>query len=162
MHQMTQQQACKGAQRPVLRLPYVGLALRNQVYLVSIACMRACNASSNAALGDQVLQQSALNAPHHLSNDFAATCSVASAPGAAPGELALCVGLHHQLLPPGQGTRQGFCSSFLCGLSPGSYLRIKLISQPSFRLPFDAAAPVITIAAGAGAAPFRVSGFSLH
>jgi len=57
---------------------------------------------------------------------------------------------------PSGAPRPGFCSSFLTSIAPGTRIRFKLVSQPSFRLPFNPAAPVIMIAAGTGLAPFKV------
>lgn len=82
-------------------------------------------------------------------------CSVASSSAASPQELALMVGRLAYRLPSG-GFRPGFCSSFLTGIAPGTRIRFKLVSQPSFRLPFNPSAPVVMIAAGTGLAPFKV------
>lgn len=80
--------------------------------------------------------------------------SIASSSAVNPQELVLMVGRLAYRLPSG-APRPGFCSSFLTSIAPGTRIRFKLVSQPSFRLPFNPAAPVIMIAAGTGLAPFK-------
>jgi sulfite reductase alpha subunit-like flavoprotein len=74
-----------------------------------------------------------------------------------PGEVAICVGRLGYHMHNGEN-RLGFCSTFLTNLTPGRRVRFKLVSQPSFRLPLNLAAPIVLVAAGTGLAPFRVSG----
>lgn len=79
--------------------------------------------------------------------------SIASSPKAHPGEVHLCVSVVAYRTHGRE--RGGICSSFLAdrldGVKPGVYVH----SNPAFRLPADAATPVIMVGPGTGIAPFR-------
>jgi hypothetical protein len=82
--------------------------------------------------------------------------SISSSSAVSADEVAICVGRLSYKLANGE-ERHGFCSTWLTHLQQGARLRFKLVSQPSFRLPLNLAAPVVMVAAGTGLAPFRVS-----
>ena len=49
----------------------------------------------------------------------------------------------------------GFCSNWLCGLTEGDNIQIKIVRVPKFRLPYDIRSPIICVATGSGIAPIR-------
>ncbi|MFK4071564.1 bifunctional cytochrome P450/NADPH--P450 reductase [Streptomyces sp. NPDC029674] len=82
--------------------------------------------------------------------------SISSSPAAAPGHADLMVSLLSAPDRSGRGTFRGTGSSYLHGLRPGDTLHARV--QPcrdAFRIPADAATPVIMVGAGTGLAPFR-------
>ena len=82
--------------------------------------------------------------------------SIASAPEAAPGECAICVGVVKGPALSGKGTFKGTCSNYLAELEPGARIKA-LVRKPTaeFRLPADPATPIIMVGPGTGIAPFR-------
>ena len=86
---------------------------------------------------------------------FLPPCSISSSSAVDEGEVSICVARLSYTLHTGE-QREGFCSSFLTSLPPGARLRFRTISQPSFRLPLNLAAPVVMIATGTGVSPFKV------
>ncbi|MEO0420201.1 MAG: cytochrome P450 [Pseudomonadota bacterium] len=82
--------------------------------------------------------------------------SIASAPDAAPGECAICVGVVKGPALSGKGEFKGTCSNYLAELEPGARIKA-VVRKPTadFRLPEDPTAPIIMIGPGTGVAPFR-------
>jgi sulfite reductase (NADPH) flavoprotein alpha-component len=79
--------------------------------------------------------------------------SLASSCAATPDEAHLTVGVVDYLGVRRQ--RRGVVSGALAELAPGATAPIYLHRNPSFRLPADAATPIVMIGAGTGVAPFR-------
>ena len=75
--------------------------------------------------------------------------SIASSPSAHPGEVHLTVSAVRY------GSRKGACSTFLADRATSRDVPVFVQPSSHFRLPADAAAPVIMIGPGTGIAPFR-------
>ncbi len=82
--------------------------------------------------------------------------SIASAPGASPGECAICVSVVEGPALSGKGTYKGTCSNYLAELEPGARIKA-VVRKPTaeFRLPEDPSTPIIMVGPGTGIAPFR-------
>lgn len=82
--------------------------------------------------------------------------SISSSPKATPGRVSITVGVVEGPALSGTGTYHGVCSSYLAHAQPGEEIQAT-VREPSanFRLPEDAAKPVIMIGPGTGIAPFR-------
>ncbi len=80
--------------------------------------------------------------------------SISSSPKANPGELHLTVG---EVKYEYSGRRKrGACSTFLSKVDiENEQVPIFIESNPNFRLPKDAATPIVMIGAGTGIAPYR-------
>ncbi len=80
--------------------------------------------------------------------------SISSSPKANPGELHLTVG---EVKYEYSGRRKrGACSTFLAKVDvENEQVPIFIESNPNFRLPKDAATPIVMIGAGTGIAPYR-------
>lgn len=81
--------------------------------------------------------------------------SISSSPRRMADRCTITVGVH-EFAGPKSSPRDGVCSSYLARCPPGTQLRILLKdTRSSFRLPPDAATPVILIGPGTGLAPLR-------
>ncbi|WP_394729208.1 bifunctional cytochrome P450/NADPH--P450 reductase [Altererythrobacter sp. GH1-8] len=82
--------------------------------------------------------------------------SISSAPGAAQGQCSITVGVVKGPALSGKGEYKGTCSNYLAELEPGERFKA-LVRKPTgkFRLPEDAATPIIMVGPGTGIAPFR-------
>jgi len=80
--------------------------------------------------------------------------SISSSPLEAPGRVAITVAVvRYEAL---NLARQGVCSTFLAGrLHVGEHAPVFISSNPDFRLPEDAATPLVMVGPGTGLAPFR-------
>ncbi len=78
--------------------------------------------------------------------------SISSSPKAHPGEVHLTVGIVRYEIDG--KPRKGVCSTFLADRADGT-VPVFIHKSPGFRLPADAATPVIMIGPGTGIAPFR-------
>ncbi len=78
--------------------------------------------------------------------------SISSSPKAHPGEVHLTVGIVRYEIDG--RPRKGVCSTFLADRADGT-VPVFIHKSPGFRLPSDAATPVIMIGPGTGIAPFR-------
>lgn len=80
--------------------------------------------------------------------------SIASSPNAYPGEIHLTVALVDY--EQGGRNKRGTCTGFLSDvLEEDEHVPVFIESNPNFRLPANAATPIIMIGAGTGVAPYR-------
>ncbi|GAA0424339.1 NADPH--cytochrome P450 reductase [Actinoplanes capillaceus] len=82
--------------------------------------------------------------------------SISSSPAVDPSLVTITVGLVDGPSRTGNGRYRGMCSQYLARLSPGDvfYGHVR-VPAPPFRLPADAATPMILIGPGTGFAPLR-------
>ncbi len=82
--------------------------------------------------------------------------SISSSAKATPGRVSITVGVVKGPALSGNGEYHGVCSTFLEGSEPGAEIQAS-VREPSanFRLPDDAAKPIVMIGPGTGIAPFR-------
>jgi cytochrome P450/NADPH-cytochrome P450 reductase len=83
--------------------------------------------------------------------------SISSSPAMTPGRCSVTVGVVSAPALSGSGTFEGVCSNYLARAEAGDTVHgvIRETTAEGFRLPEDAARPLIMIGPGTGLAPFR-------
>ena len=82
--------------------------------------------------------------------------SISSSPRATPGRCSITVGVVEGPARSGHGVYKGVCSSHLARARVGDAVQaVVKETKAAFRLPDDAARPIIMIGPGTGLAPFR-------
>ena len=82
--------------------------------------------------------------------------SISSSPSGDGSRCSVTVGVVEALASSGRGVYRGVCSNYLAGRRGGDTIHATIReTKAGFRLPDDAAVPVIMIGPGTGLAPFR-------
>jgi cytochrome P450/NADPH-cytochrome P450 reductase len=82
--------------------------------------------------------------------------SISSSPSADPISCSVTVGVVEGPASSGRGVYKGICSNYLAGRRTGETIHATVReTKAGFRLPDDAAVPIIMIGPGTGLAPFR-------
>jgi len=82
--------------------------------------------------------------------------SISSSPSVDPSRCSVTVGVVEGPASSGRGVYKGICSNYLAGRRAGETIRATVReTKAGFRLPADAAVPVIMVGPGTGLAPFR-------
>ena len=82
--------------------------------------------------------------------------SISSSPSVDPARCSVTVGVVEAPASSGRGVYKGVCSSYLAGRRVNDIIHATIReTKAGFRLPDDAAVPVIMIGPGTGLAPFR-------
>src|SRR5258705_199761 len=82
--------------------------------------------------------------------------SISSSPSGDPSRCSVTVGVVEGAASSGRGVYKGICSNYLAGRRAGETIHATIReTKAGFRLPDDAAVPVIMIGPGTGLAPFR-------
>ncbi|ANW03557.1 bifunctional cytochrome P450/NADPH--P450 reductase [Bradyrhizobium icense] len=82
--------------------------------------------------------------------------SISSSPSSDPARCSVTVGVVEAPASSGRGVYKGVCSNYLAGRRVGDTVHATIReTKAGFRLPDDAAQPVIMIGPGTGLAPFR-------
>jgi cytochrome P450/NADPH-cytochrome P450 reductase len=82
--------------------------------------------------------------------------SISSSPSGDPQSCSVTVGVVEGPASSGRGIYKGICSNYLAGRRAGETIQATVReTKAGFRLPDDAAAPIIMVGPGTGLAPFR-------
>jgi cytochrome P450/NADPH-cytochrome P450 reductase len=82
--------------------------------------------------------------------------SISSSPSGDAARCSVTVGVVEALASSGRGVYKGVCSNYLAGRRAGDTIHATVReTKAGFRLPDDAAVPIIMIGPGTGLAPFR-------
>ena len=82
--------------------------------------------------------------------------SISSSPSGDPQRCSVTVGVVEGPASSGRGIYKGICSNYLAGRRAGETIQATVReTKAGFRLPDDAAAPIIMVGPGTGLAPFR-------
>jgi cytochrome P450 / NADPH-cytochrome P450 reductase len=82
--------------------------------------------------------------------------SISSSPSGDPARCSVTVGVVQAPASSGRGVYRGVCSNYLAGRRAGDTIHATVReTKAGFRLPGDAAVPIIMIGPGTGLAPFR-------
>jgi cytochrome P450/NADPH-cytochrome P450 reductase len=82
--------------------------------------------------------------------------SISSSPSGDPSRCSVTVGVVEAPASSGRGIYRGICSNYLAGRRAGETIQAKVReTKAGFRLPDDAAVPIIMVGPGTGLAPFR-------
>jgi cytochrome P450/NADPH-cytochrome P450 reductase len=82
--------------------------------------------------------------------------SISSSPSGDPSRCSVTVGVVEAPASSGRGIYRGICSNYLAGRRAGETIQATVReTKAGFRLPDDAAVPIIMVGPGTGLAPFR-------